>query len=98
MRWRAVGGGGDPDPGTAYHPTALATVGLYALPVPGLVPGSTSVSPGVCPAGVGECVFVCVCEREGARESEREREIVCVKERKCECETEKVGERERVCV
>ena len=41
------------DPGTAYHPTALATVGPYALPVPGFVPGSGSVSPAVCPAGAG---------------------------------------------
>ena len=84
MRWRAVGGGGDPDPGTAYHPTALATVGLYALPVPGLVPGSRSVSPGVCPAGVGECVFVCVRERGSKRE--------------CESERDSVSEREKVCV
>ena len=28
-----------PGTGTAYHPTALPTVGPYALPVPGFVPG-----------------------------------------------------------
>ena len=31
--------GTNPDTGTAYHPTALPTVGPYALPVPGVVPG-----------------------------------------------------------
>ena len=31
--------GTDPGAGAGYHPTALATVGGYALPVPGFVPG-----------------------------------------------------------
>ena len=30
----------NPGTGTAYPPTALPTVGPYALPVPGFVPGS----------------------------------------------------------
>ena len=29
----------NPGTGTAYPPTALPTVGSYALPVPGFVPG-----------------------------------------------------------
>ena len=32
--------GTNPGTGTAYHPTALPTVGPCALPVPGFVPGS----------------------------------------------------------
>ena len=32
----------NPGTGTAYPPTALPTVGPYALPVPGFVPGSGS--------------------------------------------------------
>jgi hypothetical protein len=31
--------GANPGTGTAYLPTALAAVGPYTLPVPGLVPG-----------------------------------------------------------
>ena len=34
--------GTNPGTGTANHPTALPTVGPYALPVPGFVPGVTS--------------------------------------------------------
>ena len=35
--------GTNPGTGTAYVPTAVPTVGPYALPVPVLVPGSGSV-------------------------------------------------------
>ena len=35
----AASPGTDPGAGAGYHPTALATVGGYALPVPGFVPG-----------------------------------------------------------
>jgi len=47
-----VGPGTIPGTGTAYHPTALPTVGPYALPVPGFVPGLLSGrEKGLPPAG-----------------------------------------------
>ena len=44
-RCRHQGPGTNPGTGTAYHPTALSTLGPYALPVPGSVP-----DPGPCTA------------------------------------------------
>ena len=37
--------GANPGRGTVYHPTALPTVGLYALPAPGFVPGAVRAHP-----------------------------------------------------
>ena len=38
------GPGTNPGTGNAYHPTALPTVGPYALPVPSFVPGRATLA------------------------------------------------------